>query len=218
MYYHASRRDRVAVSNGPLVASGFRRRLFGRAATALVDGWKLYRAMNGGEGSAGASADAVEVERVITVGKPAEELHEFWRDPEQLTQIMGRFADVNENDDHQHWEVGRPGNRSVAWETRIVEDTPGEVLRWESVEGTTIPTEGSVRFRPAPGDRGTEVTLKYRFDPPGGALGKEVVNRLHFIAGLLVSKALHRFKSLAETGEIPTLKTNPSARGKGDWV
>jgi hypothetical protein len=32
---------------------------------------------------------------------------------------------------------------------------------------------------------------------------------------LLLQKALRRFKSLAETGEIPTLQRNPAARDGG---
>jgi hypothetical protein len=34
----------------------------------------------------------------------------------------------------------------------------------------------------------------------------------------LASRALDRLKSLAETGEIPTLDRNPSGRGRGDLV
>lgn len=211
------RRVGSAVLDRMFVTLGLRQRSLGTVATVLMSGWRLYRSMSGWGGEAGASADAVEVERSITVGKPADELYGFWREPEQLTRIMGRFADVSaESDKCQHWDVGLPDGPRVEWETRIVVDSPGEVLRWESLGDAVLPNEGSVRFRPAPGERGTEVTLQYRFDPPGGVLGRQVANRLHFVAGALVKKALHRFKSLAETGEIPTLKTNPSARGKGD--
>jgi uncharacterized membrane protein len=196
-----------------------RRRSLIDAATLLVDGWQFYRAMRGSGGDAGASADAVEVERSITVGRPANELHEFWHDPEQLSHVMGRFIEVSgEGEDHQRWEVGRPGGRTIAWDNEIVEDSPGEILQWKSVKGATIPNEGTVRFRSAPGDWETEVMYRSRFDPPGGTVGREVANRLNVVSGALVNKALHRFKSLAETGEIPTLRTNPSARGRGDLL
>jgi hypothetical protein len=66
-----------------------------------------------------------------------------------------------------------------------------------------------VRFRPAPQGRGTEVLL--RLDAPaGGTLG--------FVPSAVAGKALRNFKSLVETGEIPTLKRNPSGRGRGDTV
>jgi uncharacterized membrane protein len=56
------------------------------------------------------------------------------------------------------------------------------------------------------------VKLRFRFDPPGGVLGDAAIKRFGVVPGTLTSKALRRFKSLAETGEIPTTERNPSAR------
>jgi uncharacterized membrane protein len=86
------------------------------------------------------------------------------------------------------------------------------MVRWKSVDGAPLPNEGSVRFHPAPGDWGTEVTLRFRFALPGGPLGNTVAKRLGIVPRMLAEKALRRFKSLAETGEIPRLKHNPAAR------
>jgi uncharacterized membrane protein len=61
-------------------------------------------------------------------------------------------------------------------------------------------------------DWGTQVTLHFTFDPPGGTLGNKMAKRLNIVPSMLAEKALRRFKSLAETGEIPTLKHNPAAR------
>jgi len=100
----------------------------------------------------------------------------------------------------------------MEWDTQIVEDRHGKLLRWESLEGAPLPNEGTVRFSPAPGDWGTEAMLCLRFDPPGGPLGNRAVKRLNIVPRVLADKILRRFKSLAETGEIPTLAYNPSAR------
>jgi uncharacterized membrane protein len=78
--------------------------------------------------------------------------------------------------------------------------------------------EGTVRFEPAAGDRGTRVRLSLRFDPPGGQITASVLDRLKLAPETLVGVALSRFKSLVETGEIATLEGNPSARGAGDIV
>ena len=68
-------------------------------------------------------------------------------------------------------------------------------------------------FRPAPGDRGTVVTLHLRFDPPGGTLGSAAVKLLGPTPlHVVVDGALRRFKSLIETGEIPTTERQPAAR------
>lgn len=217
------------VLGGALLTLGLRRRSLGGTAIALTSGELLYRGISGrrhvlralGLGTpgtrarheVGSRAEPPAVERSFTIGKPAEELSRLWREPRSLSQIMGHFAEVTPADgDRMHWRVHGPLGRSLEWDTRFVEERPGELLRWESLEGAELPNQGSVRFRPAPGSWGTEVTLHIRFNPPGGALGEALMKRLGFVPSLLALRALRRFKSLAETGELPTLAHNPSAR------
>lgn len=68
-----------------------------------------------------------------------------------------------------------------------------------------------MRFRRAAG-RGTEVLLRVRFDPPGGAIGREAANLLKSVPRSLADRSLHYLKSLAETGEIPTTDHQPAFR------
>lgn len=225
----------TAAAGSVLLTVGLRRRSLSGTLLALGGGWLVARGISGSgrpvralgsmlsekraRDETGVPADAPAVKRSITVGAPADELSEYWRDPEQLTRLVGSVADVTDaGEDRHRWEVQPPRGPNVAWETEIVEDRPGELLRWESVEGATIATEGTVRFRPAAGDRGTEVTLELDFDPPGGEIGNAVVQRLGIVPEAIAGNALDRFKSLVETGEIPTLERNPSARGSGDLV
>jgi len=157
--------------------------------------------------------------RSVTIGESADELYEAWRDPEMFSQVMGQFAEVTSTGEDRHrWTVQGPGDTDLSWETRIVEAEPGEVVRWETVGDSSVSGSGSVRFRPAPDDRGTVVTLSLDFDPPGGALGNAVVQRLGIVPETLAGHALGRFKSLLESGEIPTLTRNPSGRGTGDLL
>lgn len=224
-----------AAIGGALLARGLRRRSLGGAASAVAGAALAYRGLSGhsrlyrlldvntadgGERlAAGATARTPAAERSVTVGKPADELGEFWRDPERLTRIVGEFAAVSavDGDDHR-WHVRGPFDRRLEWRTQIVEDRPGELVRWVSLDRAVVPHEVTVRFQPAPGDRGTEVTLRVEYDPPGGALGDAAMERLGVVPEALVGTALRRFKSLAETGEIPTLEGNPSARGRGDLL
>ena len=207
---------------------------------ALAGGWLLYREFRDGrddsrgsddgnatggteltdaESEAATQTDATAVERSVTVLQPAGDLYDYWRDPDHLNRIMGPFVEVTAaGEDRYWWSVATPLGRRIQWETELVEDRPGELLRWRSDEDATVPNEGSVHFRSAPGDRGTEVTLRLRVDPPGGRVGRTAMGLLGIVPETLASKALYRFKSLAETGEIPTLERNPSGRGQGDWV
>ncbi len=223
-----------AVVGGTLLTLGLRSRSLGGAAMALASGALLYQGLRGrlqrsrlrlrltGQGEQPepeAQPEATEVERTLTLQKPAEELHRLWRDPGTLSRVMGHFAEVTaSSEDRMHWKVHGPLGGSLEWDSRMVEDRPGELLRWESLDATTLSPRGSVSFRPAPGDWGTEVTLRLDLTPPGGALGQAVMRRMHGVPRKLVDMALRRFKSLAETGEIPTVEKNPSARGRTDAV
>lgn len=224
-----------AVLGGVILYRGLRRRSLRGIAMAVVGGWLLYRTFGGSTGTDGRSAprtadeseedrrleasNAMEVSRSITVGKPADELYETWRDPETFSRVMGHFAEVTSADgDRFHWTVHGPRGREISWESRTVAEVPGEFVQWETTGDAMVPNQGSVRFRPAPGDRGTEVTLSVRFDPPGGTLGRAALERLEIAPKTLAATALRRFKSLVESGEIQTLKENPSARGTGDLV
>ncbi len=163
--------------------------------------------------------DAPEVERSLTVGRSAEELYSLWLEPDTLPKIMNHVAEVRSGAEGQmHWQMKLPLGQSLEWDTHVTEARPNELVHWQSLEGAALPNEGRVTFRPAPAERGTVVTLKLEFNPPGGALGSAVAKQFEAVPKNLVSKALRRFKSLAETGEMPTLSSNPSARGRGDNV
>lgn len=195
---------------------------------ALVGGWMVSRALGetgriqkalGSSHTGDEISERVEGSRSVVVSKPADELYETWRDPEQFSQIMGHVGEVSSVDeDRFRWTVHWPRGRDLSWETRIVEEEPGETVRWKTTGDATVPNEGSVRFRELPGDRGTEVTLSVSFDPPGGVLTSMALGRLDIAPETLAGEALTRFKSLAESGEIPTLEGNPSARGRGDLL
>ncbi len=222
-----------ATVGGTLFGIGMARRSLRGVVMVLVGGWLLYRGFTGRGRSLRslapgaterrarreAGTDGVEVTRSITVGLPAEELYDRWQDPGTLSQVFGHVAEVTQTGEDRHrWRVRGPLGRTLEWDARIVADDPGERLRWRSVDGAALPAEGSVQFRPAPGDQGTEVALRLRLDPPGGNLGRWVFERLGFVPDAAAGTALRRFKSLVETGEIPTLERNPSARGQGDLV
>lgn len=139
-------------------------------------------------------------------------------EPDTLPKIMNHIAEVRSGAEGQtHWQMKLPLGQSLEWDTRVTEERRDELSYWRSLEGAALPNEGRVTFRPAPAERGT-VTLKLEFNPPGGALGSAVAKQFEAVPKNLVSKALRRFKSLAETGEMPTLSSNPSARGRGDNV
>jgi uncharacterized membrane protein len=154
-----------------------------------------------------------EVKRSITIGKAADVLSDRWVDPTTLPRIMAGFATVEAlGDGRMHWRVEGPLGRAYEWDSETVEDRRGEGIAWRSLPDAAISHNGSIQFRPAIGDRGTVATLRLRFDRPGG-VGNAALKLLGTTPmDLAVDWALRRFKSLVETGEIPTTRSQPAAR------
>ena len=193
---------------------------------AGVGGWLVYRAQHREKPTSQKyrsegvqKPDAPEVERSLTVGRSAEELYKLWLEPGTLSQVLRPVAEVEgSGDGTSHWRLPLPLGQSLEWDTRVTEERPHELIRWGSLGGAQLPNESWIKFEPAPAGRGTVVTLHSEFRPPGGALGKAAAELFDAVPKTLVGKTLRRFKSLAETGEIPTLEHNPSGRGRGSNV
>jgi uncharacterized membrane protein len=157
------------------------------------------------------------IERTLTIGAPPEVLFRLWQQPETLSTVMGHAGEVTANPDgSHHWVIPGPLGQTVSFDTRIVLERPGELIRWESVPGGRVSSTGEIRFRPGPADWGTETTLHITIGLPLGIPAEGPVMKLmHMAPQLLLSQALRRFKSLAETGEIPTLHHQPAVRDGG---
>ncbi len=165
-------------------------------------------------GSLGSRArGAREAARSVTIGRPQEEVHAFWRDPARVSQALGGFGVLTATGpDRVRWTLRARGGGSLEWDTRVVEERPGELLRWRSVEGAQVGGEASVELRPAPGDQGTEATLRLRVDPPADASGVAALAPLALSADVVVLRAVQRARALLEVGEAPTLEANPAGR------
>ncbi len=157
--------------------------------------------------------------RAVTIRKPASELYAFWRNVVNLQRVIKDPVSITATSaDESHWIVTAPTGK-VEWDSVIINDEPGALIAWRSLEGADVPNAGSVRFAAAPGDEGTEVTVALEYDPPGGKLGAFVAKLSGEDAGVQVYMALKRLKALMEAGEIPTTEGQsvgePQASAKG---
>lgn len=149
----------------------------------------------------------IKVVRAVTIRKPAAELYAFWRDVPNLMQVIKHPVSITTTGDNEsHWAVSAPAGKKVGWDSLIINDEPGKLIAWRSREGAEVPNAGSVRFEPAPGNEGTEVTVALEYDPPGGRLGALVAKLTRDAASSQVHDALRRFKTLMEGGEIPKIE------------
>jgi uncharacterized membrane protein len=152
---------------------------------------------------------AVRVSKTFTINRPPDEVYDFWRRLDNLPRFMKHLDAVELRDDRRsHWRARGPSGLTLEWDAEITEDTP-EWIAWQSLEGATVHSTGSVSFRPAPGRRGTElhVQLEYTQRGKGASL-------LHKLFGRDAERQLYddlrRVKQLLETGEISTSRGSTS--------
>lgn len=153
---------------------------------------------------------------VVTVNKPADELYRYWHNFANLPRFMQHLEAVQDlGEGRSHWRAKAPLGQSVEWDATIINEVENELIGWQSVEGAQVNNAGSVRFRPAPADRGTEVRVTLSYEPPAGKVGVAIAKILGEEPGRQVSDDLRRFKQLMETGELPTNDRQPIGPGGG---
>lgn len=213
----------------PLVALGVKRRSPGGLALAVAGGYLAYRALTGRcrvydalELDSAHDSHAIThmhkgvlVKKTFTVNRAPAECYAFWRDFANLPRFMTHLLSVQVLDERRsRWTARTPLGGAVSWDAEVITDRPGELIAWRSVGDADVDNAGSVRFRPATGNRGTEVTVELNYEPPAGRLGRTVAWLLGEEPDHQVREDLRHFKQVMEAGEIPTVAGQPSCRGR----
>ena len=146
----------------------------------------------------------VHLKVAITIGRTAEEIYRFWRRLENLPLFMQHIESVTSVSDTTSEWVAEEGPKRLRWKAEIVADEPGKRIAWRSLPDAALKNEGEVRFKAAPGDRGTEVHVDMKYAPPLGRLGALASSFLRRMTGAQVHMELRRLKQILETGELAT--------------
>lgn len=142
------------------------------------------------------------VNKAITVNRSPDEVYRFWRDFENLPRFMAHLKAVQSVNGRSHWQAKGPLGTTIEWDADVVEDRPNELITWRSAAGASVSNQGSVRFRPAPGGRGTEVVVELTYEPPAGSLGVAAARLLGEEPAQQIGGDLRRLKQVLETGEV----------------
>ncbi|HEX2053542.1 MAG TPA: SRPBCC family protein [Actinomycetota bacterium] len=179
--------------------------VLGVTALDLMEAKKHTQAVKGsGEGM------GLKGRTAITVNKPAEDVYGYWHQFENLPTFMFHLESVTKRGDNlYHWVAKAPLGRKVEWDAEVVEDLPNQLIRWRSTEDADVPNSGSVRFAPAPGNRGTEVIVEIDYQLPGGAIGDSVARMFGEEPQQQMKDDLRRFKQVLETGEVVRSEGSP---------
>jgi uncharacterized membrane protein len=199
----------------------------GGAALAAAGGALIYRSATGfcpvyaaaGINTAGDRHDTrealsgsggVQVVEAMTINRPAIELYSHWRRLVDLPRFMDHLVAITVIDPRRsRWIAKAPAGRTVEWEAEIFNEIPGELIAWRTLPGSAVISAGSVRFKPAPAGRGTEVKINLQYDPPAGKAGAGLAWLLGYDPSQTIHEDLRRFKQLMETGELATTEGQP---------
>jgi uncharacterized membrane protein len=212
------------VGGAILLGWGLSRRSWPGVLTAGAGGGAIYYGVRREVGRHAASVPdgerSIRVEKVITVNKPIDVVYDAWRDVTSLPRILSHLRSVTEiGAGRTHWVANAPLGQTVEWDAETMVDQENRVISWRSVGDSIAPNVGAVRFQEAPGERGTEVRVRLEYTPPLGSLGATVAKLFGEEPGMQVEDDLRRFKTLLETGEVPTTERQPhggSSSGRMD--
>jgi uncharacterized membrane protein len=180
--------------------------------TAHTDGAQTAEAP---QGSGKAQDSPVKLAHAVTIDKPASELYAFWRDTANFSKFMPHIESVEASGSRLKWTAQGPAGQKLHWESEIIEEKPGELLRWETkgtggIAGAALPMQGQLSLKELAHDRGTEVKLEMTYDPTAGALGAALATLFKALPSQFVLESLRRFKQLMETGEIAHAQNQPA--------
>lgn len=217
-----------AAGGGLLTSYGIRKGTVPGALMAMAGTVLLFRGVTGycplnaviHRDTASGKAPLIKASRTMTINKPVDEIYSFWRNLENLPRFMKHVEHIKTLDEKRaHWQASFPKFRTkLSWDAEIVEDVQGERITWRSVPGASVDNAGEVYFRKAPGQKGTEVQVTLAYRPPAGDLGGQVAKLFNAAFEQMIREDLRRFKHFMETGELPTIQGQPSARKSSDFV
>jgi uncharacterized membrane protein len=122
-------------------------------------------------------------------------VHATYRQLSELPAFMDYLMSVREADDRwSHW-VARLPSGTIAWDVKITDDCPGELIAWRSVKGSVIDVRGRVSFAALQGGEATEIRIEIR-------LGAITTRRARGLAVMFsasqIERDLRRLKYLVE--------------------
>ena len=160
--------------------------------------------------------DTKPVRYAATIYRSRREVYDQWRQWENLPRYARHLKSVEDlGNARTRWTAEGP-NGDVTWEAETYEEIPGERIAWRSVEGSEVMTNGSVEFRDAPMDRGTELYCSMNVDVPGGFFGSAAAKMTGNDPEQEIAEAMRRFKAILECGEVPINEGQPSNIKRGD--
>ena len=138
------------------------------------------------------------VDESITVRRTAADVFAFWRQLENLPRVFSHLESVTVRPDGTStWVAKGPAGVPVRWDARVINEIENRLIAWQSLDGSTVATAGSVNFT----DTGlnTFVHVRLQYDPPAGKVGAQIASWLGDDPASAIRDDLRRLKVMLET-------------------
>lgn len=148
-----------------------------------------------------------------TIGKDRKEVYDFASNPQNWAKFVHAIQVENRGDSHFAILLGKPAGIDFESKVEITDQQAGEHIAWASAE-QMLEHRGVIRFKPASGNRGTEVSVALEYKAPAGPIARGLATLVGWSPEQVLRESLRHLKQLMEAGEIPTTAGQPSgARG-----
>ena len=146
----------------------------------------------------------------MRVDRPPDEVYRAWRDPLTVARMVEPYVEVDaQSPDVARLRLRGPAGHVARWSwdvplERAPADGQGGFMRFRTLEGATVRSEGTASLEAADGGRATQLTLRARFRTPLGATADAVWSVGGAVPQAAAQDVLDRFKDLVEFGQAPT--------------
>jgi uncharacterized membrane protein len=154
-----------------------------------------------------------KVRVAFTIAKEPEEIYEFVRNAENWSGSLRRTKFERDAQNNLSIRLADRNDLVLKSGVNLTDEKAGEYIAWAS-DAQMIEHRGVIRFKKAPGDRGTELSVALEYKAPTRPTSRLVASLAGLDPEQLVREALRQIKQLIEAGEIPTTEGQPvGARG-----
>jgi uncharacterized membrane protein len=168
---------------------------------SLADALAIWRLRRRRVARGGATHRGIRVVKAVTINCSPEEAYAFCHDLENFPRFVTRLESVAGANGRSHWRAKGPAGMAIEWDAITATDRANEIIAWRSIDGDAN-NQAVLRFRRAPGGRGTEVRVELDLQPKVGAVAAKLARVADGGTARQLEINLMRLKQMIETGGV----------------
>ena len=157
--------------------------------------------------------NGIRVNKAINIFAPIDEVYQFWRNFENFPLFMNHVKEITTRGEVSNWRVAGPVGSTAEFQSRVTQDSPNDMIAWETLPDSQVRSAGFVRFDQNR-DGSTRVTVQMNYLPPAGVAGHAVAQLFGVDPRQAMHEDLIRLKTLLEEGKTSTDETNVEYSGR----